>query len=347
MRREVKAQARAKQNKTKRNVIIIVTVLALLCGSAFAVLHFTKKEEKKPEPVKEAKLINPLTGLEVKKLQSRPMMLSTDNDSYLSRPQSGISQADIVYEVPIEGGGSRFEMIFYSKIPGKIGPARSARPYIVDIAREYQAIFVHNGWSQAAKAYLETGVVADIPAAYNWKYFYRSDDRNIPHNCYTEGKDVWKCAKEKGFDVKKEIEAFDFYKDKDQVTGKKATKINVDYVAAKNTYVYNEKTKKYDRFTGGSEFIDKETGKQIAVSNVIVQNVNIAVLDNEGRLKIDLTEGGKGTLFTRGKAIPITWSREDLDGRTVYKDKNGEVIKLSKGQTYFQLVDYTVKVNYS
>jgi len=86
-----------------------------------------------------------LTGIELKKgetLPDRPIMVSTDNDSYLSRPQAGISKADILYEVPIEGGGSRYEPIYYGKIDEltTMGAVRSVRPYILDIARELKEI---------------------------------------------------------------------------------------------------------------------------------------------------------------------------------------------------------------
>lgn len=347
MRRESKIKNKASQNHTKRNVIIGVVVALLLGGGAFAGYYFMNQEKEAPKaaPV-EAKLINPLTGLEAKKLQSRPMMLSTDNDSYLSRPHSGVSKADVVYEVPIEGGGSRMEMIFYSQVPGKIGPARSARPYIVDIAREYKAIFVHNGWSKAARAYLETNVVPYIPAALNWEYFYRSKDRNIPHNCYTTGKDVWKCAKEKGYDEKQDIDGFKFLEKDEKLTGKEANNIVVNYVGTKNTYKYNKDTKTYDRYTGGDAYTDKENGKVISPANVIIQKVNIEVLDKEGRLKIDMTEGGEGTLFTQGMEFPIKWSRSGLDARTIFTDETGEEIKLTPGQTFFQVIDYTVKASY-
>ncbi|MEG2298007.1 MAG: DUF3048 domain-containing protein [Anaerovoracaceae bacterium] len=334
--------------KMKRGVLAIIIILVIVAAAVGGYLFLNKDSDKtEPRVPQKTALINPLTGLEAKNLLDKPLMFSTDNDSYLARPQSSIGKADVVYEVPIEGGGSRFEMIFYENLPGKVGPLRSARPYIVDIAREYNAILIHNGWSQDAKMYLESGVVDYIPGALNWEYFYRSDDRNIPHNCYTEGDKILKCAKKKGYTEKSKPEAFEFLQKGDKVEGKDANVINCDYVETKNQYIYNKEEKKYARYTGGDAFTDKETGKQIKCANVVFQKVNIKVLDDQGRLAINMTEGGEATVFTRGKAISATWSRDSLDGRTTFKDQNGQTIKLSPGVTFFQVTDYTVKTSWS
>ena len=67
-----------------------------------------------------------------------------------ARPQSGISNADVVYEVVAEGGITRFLSVFYcgaSADDVKISPIRSARVYLIDWASEYGSnpIFVHIG----------------------------------------------------------------------------------------------------------------------------------------------------------------------------------------------------------
>lgn len=66
-----------------------------------------------------------------------------------SRPQSGLSYADIVYEAVAEGGITRFLALYYCDAAAqdvKIAPIRSARVYFVDWATEYMnPIFVHVG----------------------------------------------------------------------------------------------------------------------------------------------------------------------------------------------------------
>ncbi len=79
----------------------------------------------------------------------RPMAVVIENHLD-SRPQSGLSRADVVYEVVAEGGITRFLAIFYCGASASditIGPIRSARTYLINWASEYgeNPLFVHFG----------------------------------------------------------------------------------------------------------------------------------------------------------------------------------------------------------
>jgi hypothetical protein len=43
------------------------------------------------------------------------------------RPQSGIAQADLVLEIVVEGGITRYALVFHSQDPDRVGPVRSDR----------------------------------------------------------------------------------------------------------------------------------------------------------------------------------------------------------------------------
>lgn len=336
-----------KKQKTKSKSmkwIVLALLILVVGGGVTAYFLFGSSAQDWPD-IREPKT-NPLTGEIVTELPSRPFILSTDNDSGLARPQSGFSKADIVYEFPVEGGASRLEPIFYSKVPGKIGPARSARPYFIDMAREYKAVFVHHGWSPQAKAYLETNVIPYISAFTYGKIFYRSTDRRAPHNSYTTGKDVWKLIKEKGWDEKQEPRKFQFLEDGQSQKGAAATNVNINYQVTKNNYKFDEQTGLYKKSVNGEIYTDKETGKQITTRNILVQKVKSRVLDAKGRLKINMTAGGSAMLFTNGVAVEGSWTRENLDSPTVFTDKEGKEFKLNVGVTWIQVVDDTVKVEY-
>lgn len=80
--------------------------------------------------------------------QRRPLTAVVENHAD-SRPQSGLSYADVVYEAVAEGGITRFLGVFYCGVSVKdvrIAPVRSARVYFVDWATEYMnPIFLHVG----------------------------------------------------------------------------------------------------------------------------------------------------------------------------------------------------------
>lgn len=339
----------------KRGKIIAVTAVIIIAAAAaciaFAMHHFSESGTKKAEKpaVKKVVYRNPLTGEEVKKgsLPARPIIVSTDNDSSLARPQSGLSKADIVYEVPAEGGASRYEPIYYSSFPKQAGPTRSVRPYIVDIAREYGAVLVHNGYSPQAKAYLEENVVPYYPAQkYDDLLFWRTSDRYAPHNQYTNVKKDYKKIKEDGNADKQEIRTFKWLSKKSSAEGKDAKEVKVNYQVTANTYKYDAESGLYKRYVEGSPCTDAAyDNKQITCANIIIQKVSSSMYD-EKRLNIDMTEGGTAWLFTGGKAVKGTWERSGLDSETVFKDSDGKEFRMTRGKTWIQLINSQCTIDY-
>lgn len=84
----------------------------------------------------------------------RPILAMIENHVD-SRPQSGLSSADIVYEAVAEGGITRFMGVFYcgaQSDTAKVAPVRSARIYFVNLAAEYnQPIYLHVGGANCSK----------------------------------------------------------------------------------------------------------------------------------------------------------------------------------------------------
>src|SRR5438270_6788035 len=80
-------------------------------------------------------LRSPFTGERVKKLRT-VLAVKIDN-IVLARPQTGLTQADLVYVLPVEGGLSRFMAVFSSHLPRVIGPVRSAREDDLQLLRQF------------------------------------------------------------------------------------------------------------------------------------------------------------------------------------------------------------------
>lgn len=307
------------------------------------------EEEEKEEPVKEKKqYVNPLTGKKSdKKVKAaRPLIVSIDNVGS-AIPQSWLSKADMVYEFPVEGKQTRLEAIFYSQFPEEFGPIRSTRPYFVDLTREYKGIFLAHGWSNEAKNYLRSGVVPYINAMDTDCKFYRVSDKSAPHNSYIKWDEVKDKIDEEGWwKEKQKIRAFKFLEEGEKSKGKPVEYIEFDS-AAHSEFTYDKKNNNYVRtINDGRDYIDKETGKSIKVRNVLVQKVKSTVLDGKGRLKIDMCAGGEAILFTNGKRVKGTWSRENLDSRTIFKDNNGNEFKLGVGKTWVMVCDQNTDISY-
>ncbi len=337
--------------RNKKSFLRLAVIMMLCIALVFA---FTACKKDKGEAGK-SKDINPLTGLEIEnKLESaRPLQVSIDNVGD-ALPQSWISKADIIYEVPVEGRQTRLQALYYGEFPEDFGPIRSTRPYFVDIAREYKAVFLAHGWSPQAKDYLLSGVIPYINAMNNDIGFYRVSDKSAPHNSYVSWENVKAELDEKGW-LKDDVE-LKFFKfadiseeddeDSDEEKGTAATYIAVNYGASSCEYTYDEETNLYTRTRSGNKYIDKETGESVTVSNILVQRVSSSVLDSKGRLEIDMCAGGKAALYTGGKVVEGTWSRADLDSRTIFVDNDGNEFELTPGTTWVQLADQSCSVTH-
>lgn len=141
----------------------------------------TVKTEDKPTTVPA-----PLTGREVPpEIASRSVTAVMIENSVDARPQSGLTDADMVYEAVAEGGITRLVALFQEGQAPLIGPIRSARPYYVEIARTFDASFVHAGGSDDGLAKIKELGIKDMSAFESNGTYDRVDYRAAPHNLYS------------------------------------------------------------------------------------------------------------------------------------------------------------------
>src|SRR5439155_19401498 len=69
----------------------------------------------------------PLTDKQVKQVPDRPALAIKVENLPEARPQAGLNKADIVYEEPVEGGITRFIVLYQCQDSSRVGPVRSAR----------------------------------------------------------------------------------------------------------------------------------------------------------------------------------------------------------------------------
>ena len=139
----------------------------------------------------ELPFVTPFTG---KRVAEEPLIrpiVVTINNHPKARPQSGLTEADVVYEMLAEGDVTRLLALYQSDIPAVAGPVRSARSYFIDIANGLGAFYYAHGYSPEAKSMLERGVVDNMNGMhYDGTYFKRSSERKAPHNSYITGENI-------------------------------------------------------------------------------------------------------------------------------------------------------------
>src|SRR5699024_7174678 len=116
-------------------------------------------------------------------------------------------------------------------------------------------------------------------------------------------------------------------------------KVVINYYKDNTTeYSYNPEEKLYYRKKDGKDHIDELDKSSIVAKNIIIQEAKTRIIDNEGRLEIDLIGEGKGKFITNGKGIDIKWSKESRNKKTYFYDENGKEIILNPGITWIQVV---------
>ncbi|WP_227938742.1 DUF3048 domain-containing protein [Alkalihalobacillus deserti] len=302
-------------------------------------------ELEEVEPVEEEELVEapslytyPLTGMESEQESNRRVIGVTINNHPAARPQSGISDADIIYEILSEFEITRLVALFQSRLPERVGPVRSARPYHIDLINGYNGVIVHHGWSPEARQKIERGEINALNGLfYDGTYFKRSSERKAPHNSYITSDHILEGMSSLGYSLEGETTPLSFFEHEDMnIVGVEGKEIEVNYYNINRVqYKFDEQSGLYHRFNGENQTVDFETEELIEISNLFVVETEHMVLDDQGRRAIDLTSGGKAILFQSGIANEISW--ENRNGQIV-PIQDGQLIPLKPGQTWINVV---------
>lgn len=307
-----------------------------------------------------------LTGKEVPESigRTRPISVMINNIEN-ALPQSGIANAEIVYEAPVEGGITRLMGIMedYQDVE-RIGSVRSSREYYVYFAREFDSFYLHFGQAWYALELLwrdDTLNLSGLEDAGHGEgdlVYYRSDDFEAPHNVFTNYDMIQKGIDFRGYsrDYSDAYLAqnghYKFAQDGAPVlleNGQDATYVAPGYDYNNPYFTYDPATEKYTRHQLGAQQIDKLTGNPLQYDNILIQYCSWSPqVDSDTYLNIDVLSGGTGKYITKGKAIDVTWSKEGATTEdpfaqgnfnpTRYYDADGNEITLNQGKTWVCIV---------
>lgn len=314
--------------------MIIFTVL--LAGCKANEETESVKEEGNNSPSK----VYPLTGLEAEEGADHRAIAVMVNNHPDARPQSGLSKADVVYEILAESNITRFLAIYQSEFPDTFGPVRSARDYYIRLAKGYDSLFVFHGWSPEAKKLIESDYIDSINGLnYDGTLFERASFRKAPHNSYITYDHVMEGAEEKGYAMDRSAPSYTFMTKEEEsaIEGEVFSKVKVSYSASSYdvTYEYDKASETYARYTAGVKTADYQTDDPVEIDNILIMEAEHQVVDSKGRRDIDLESGGNAYLLQKGKLLTIQW--ESKDNRIV-PVLDGEEVKLVPGKTWINVI---------
>lgn len=334
----------------KKTAKILVLLLALSL-SVFIVGCGKDKAEKAPTndvPKEEAVNYCPLDHAVVDNLPERVLAVAVDNGPN-SEPQTNLGKADLLFELPVEGGINRFLALYYHNQPDTIGPVRSARHCFISLVNSFGAIYVHCGASYMFTNLSDT--VDEIDQMAMGSYFWRDNSRKAPVNLYTSWEKLQAAATEKGLWEKQNTTKFAFYNDKaiKALTKGTNTDINIAYTYKPVSYKWDDAANHYMRFSKGAPHMDAADNTQLYADNVVVMKIAAPLVTGDTKL-LDMKFAGNsssGVLFQNGTATDITWSMKDEISPLTFTMANGKQAKFLPGRTIIQVVPDTVNVEYN
>jgi Protein of unknown function (DUF3048) N-terminal domain/Protein of unknown function (DUF3048) C-terminal domain len=329
----------------KRALIIALSSFTLVaCSSDKEIKKESDKEAATPvvkeETGVETEEMNqyPLTGMAEKEESMNRAVAVMVNNHPKARPQSGLSKADIVYEVLAEGDITRFLAIFQSQMPKEIGPVRSARDYYIQLAKGYDSLYVAHGYSPEAKDMLQDGFIDNLNGIqYDGTLFKRASFRKAPHNSYISSDHIREGAEKNGFDMNRPPEALNF-SDKGKINGEAAQSVMISYnqnPLFNVVFDFNEKEGRYERYSNGEQSIDYDSKDPVLVENLLIVEASHKIVDDAGRRDIDLESGGNAYLIQDGKLKDVQW--KNVNGR-ILPYENDQPVSLRKGSTWINVI---------
>lgn len=273
---------------------------------------------------------DPLTGKKVQKVV--PLVAVMVDNLGAARPQTGLGEAGVVYEMEAEAKITRFMALFAGDPPSVVGPVRSARSYYLQICKEWGALYAHVGGSKDASANIKSWGIKDLDEFRNGGEYWRDKSRKAPHNVYLN---IDKAASGKEQALRPHWQFGDPAEGNPDFT-----KFSFSYGSGNNvSYEFSPGEKRYLRYINGSPHSDRESGKQIAVTNVVIQYAPHQYRgDGTACIDIQVIGSGKAEYFLAGQYHEGTWQKDSMGSPTRFSNADGKEITFPRGNTWIQVL---------
>ncbi|MFH1098770.1 MAG: DUF3048 domain-containing protein [Candidatus Uhrbacteria bacterium] len=337
-------------------VVVIVGVAALLRAPRSAEHSSIPADSSLASPIEVHRRLIDGTLLADGAVEPLRLAIVIDNAPE-ARPQSGLADAPLVFELPVEGRRTRFLAVFPVDVDVReIGPVRSARPYMADLAQAIGAPLVHVGGSPEALSLLKNNGWPHINQYYD-SPFWRSRFRSAPFNVYASVSELASFVSERSGWGEKLNEAIDqigaiaAFDDTIPEGAASVDQVEIRYGAGHIVnWLYDNERRRFVRSQDGHEHRDAD-GQPIVADSVVILHVQSRVLDEIGRLAIqafDSTvthESAPAEACVLDQCIVGVWSFGNSEaGMLGLRRVDGTPISLRPGTTWIEVLDQRASV---
>lgn len=300
--------------------------------------------------------VNPLTGLQVEDpdlLNRRPVVIKISNFPPVAREyQSGLNDADLVWEHLLAGGVTRFSAVFYGTDLEKVGPIRSGRLVDFELTRIYRALFTFSGMSQGTREVLATdalmvdrvvGGASPCPALCR----YPQDGLAMEHTLFANTAELHDLAVEREKDPTPEPVYGMAFSDEPTTEGTPLTSLMIRYAESTVEWEWDADNAYWVRYQDGELHMDNSRGEPVHANNVVVveevHTIQPFVSDQywgPPNFAFSVNFIGTGRIFflRDGQMVQGEWRRDTREEPLRFFDLDGNVLPFKPGNTFFNLV---------
>jgi len=307
--------------------------LIVLVGGYFLLARHGPAGHRKPSPSSSAARhrTSPFTGEPIKALG--PELIFKIDNVEQARPPTGLTDADLVYLLPVEGGLSRIFAVFSSHFPPVVGPVRSAREEDIELLRQFgRPAFAFSGAQPRLLRVVEHSRIVDLYDGIVGGYF-RSSTRIAPYNLYARTRVL--LAEAKGRESKARDIGFRF--GPAPAGGTPTTSFSTSYSAASFRFAWSAPQHRWLAWMDGKP-ADAAQGGQLGGPTVVIQYVRVAT---SGFLELGIRPpyantigSGTAVVLRDGRAYRVRWSRPDAGEGTAFILPDGRRMPFARGQVW-------------
>jgi hypothetical protein len=303
-----------------------------------------------------------LTGLPgPEDAQIQPIVVVKIENDPVVRPQTGLDRADLIFEELVEGGMTRFAVVYQSDLPDEVGPVRSVRHVDVAIAEPIADAFVFSGGAKRTMKFVKRKIPTTISVVNEGAPgMYRKSDIPAPHNIFLKMDEMLDSIAPKntastGFFVRPEVKPLSASPaassstsaspkpSSTALTGKPVTDVSVVFSNFSGpNWKWNAADKTWMRSEGTKPFLNKD-GTQFGTNNLVIIEVREIDAGYKGQTggyvpRTVLTGSGRAWVLSEGKAVEVTWNKPFVDAQMELTDLDGNPFTMPNGRTWVELL---------
>src|SRR6266487_3508062 len=273
---------------------------------------------------------SPFTGEQVPALR-KELIFKIDNVPQ-ARPPTGLTKADIIYLLPVDGGLSRIMAVFSSRVPPVVGPVRSSREEDIKLLRQFgRPAFAFSGAQPHLLPVVEHARIVDLYAGVTSGYF-RGAGRAAPYNLYARTRQLLAHAPDAS-----RARDIGFRFGPAPAGGRPASSYQVSYPAFAFTVRWSASGHRWLVWMDGRPAVTA-AGGQLGGPTVVVQYVRVStsVFRERGIRPPFANTVGSGTavVLRNGRAYQVHWSRPSPDAGPEFTLPSGRRMPFSRGQVW-------------